>query len=114
MSLPGVSRQHADWLGLVPNSGPFVSLPVLMRAFPQGLDARDPVQGKALRDAFEQAMVVANGRSAYVLWHRKRRGWRLSWADPNGAMHTVAEDDIRRVIPAPGRGSASPPPHPRA
>ncbi len=53
MSPPSVSRQHADWLSLVEASGPFVSLPVLMRAFPQGLDARDPLQAKALREAYE-------------------------------------------------------------
>ena len=54
MSPPSVSRQHADWLSLVEVSGPFVSLPVLMRTFPQGLDARDPVQAKALREAYEE------------------------------------------------------------
>jgi hypothetical protein len=43
------SRHHADWLSLVEVSGPFVSLPVLLRLFPQGLDARDPAQAKALR-----------------------------------------------------------------
>jgi hypothetical protein len=31
MSQPSVSRHHADWLSLVEVSGPFVSLPVLMR-----------------------------------------------------------------------------------
>ena len=48
------SRHHADWLSLVEVSGPFVSLPVLMRAFPQGLDPRDPVQAKVLRAAYEE------------------------------------------------------------
>jgi hypothetical protein len=53
MSQSTVSRHHADWLSLVEVSGPFVSLPVLLRAFPQGLDARDPAQAKALREAFD-------------------------------------------------------------
>lgn len=48
------TRHHADWLSLVEVSGPFVSLPVLMRAFPQGLEARDPVQAKLLRSAYEE------------------------------------------------------------
>jgi hypothetical protein len=48
------TRHHADWLSLVEVSGPFVSLPVLMRAFPQGLDPRDPIQAKALRAAHEE------------------------------------------------------------
>lgn len=49
-----VTRHHADWLSLVEVSGPFISLPVLMRAFPQGLEPRDPAQAKALRAAYEE------------------------------------------------------------
>lgn len=49
-----VTRHHADWLSLVEVSGPFISLPVLMRAFPQGLEARDADQAKALRTAYEE------------------------------------------------------------
>jgi hypothetical protein len=49
-----VSRHHADWLSLVEVSGPFVSLPVLLRVFPQGLEPRDSVQAKALRDAYDE------------------------------------------------------------
>ena len=49
-----IARHHADWLNLVPNSGPFVSLPVMMRTFPQGLEPRDPVQAKLLREAYEE------------------------------------------------------------
>jgi hypothetical protein len=47
------ARHHADWLSLVEVSGPFVSLPVLLRAFPQGLEPRDPAQAKQLRAAYE-------------------------------------------------------------
>jgi hypothetical protein len=49
-----VARHHADWLSLVEVSGPFVSMPVLMRVFPQGLEPRDPAQAKALRAAYEE------------------------------------------------------------
>lgn len=48
------ARHHADWLSLVEVSGPFVSLPVLQRTFPQGLEARDPAQAKQLRAAYEE------------------------------------------------------------
>ena len=48
-----VARHHADWLSLVEVSGPFVSLPVLMRVFPHGLEQRDPAQAKALRVAYD-------------------------------------------------------------
>ncbi len=54
MSAPTASRHHADWLSLVEISGPFVSLPVLLRVFSQGLEPRDPIQAKALRAAYEE------------------------------------------------------------
>lgn len=53
MSAPTASRHHSDWLSLVEISGPFVSLPVLLRVFSQGLEPRDPTQAKALRAAYE-------------------------------------------------------------
>ena len=49
-----ITHHHNDWLSLVPNSGPFLSLPVLAQAFPQGLDAHDPVQARRLRMAFDE------------------------------------------------------------
>jgi len=36
-----IARHHAEWLSLLEISGPFLSMPVLLRAFPQGLDALD-------------------------------------------------------------------------
>lgn len=54
MSAPTASRHHADWLSLVEVSGPFVSLPVLLRVFAQGLEPRDPSQAKVLRAAYEE------------------------------------------------------------
>ena len=35
------ARHHAEWLSLVEASRPFVSMPVLLKAFPQGLDAHN-------------------------------------------------------------------------
>ncbi len=49
-----IARHHAEWLSLVPVSGPFLSLPVLMEAFPQGLDAHDPEHAQLLRLAYAQ------------------------------------------------------------
>jgi hypothetical protein len=63
-----VSRHHADWLSLVESSGPFLSLPVLLRAFPQGLDPRDPEQAKQLRLAYEEWQENPNLAG-------KQRGW---------------------------------------
>jgi hypothetical protein len=47
------AKEHAEWLNLVPNTGPFLSMPVLLRTFPQGLDGRDPEHAARLREAYE-------------------------------------------------------------
>jgi hypothetical protein len=49
-----IARHHAEWLSLVEVSGPYLSLPVLMRVFPQGLDAHDPEVTRSLRLAFDE------------------------------------------------------------
>ena len=49
-----ITRHHNEWLSLVPNSGPFLSLPVLAQAFPQGLDAHDAENARRLRMAFDE------------------------------------------------------------
>lgn len=49
-----IARHHTEWLSLVPVSGPFLSLPVLMEAFPQGLDAHDAEHSRLLRLAYEE------------------------------------------------------------
>jgi len=49
-----IARHHAEWLSLVPVSGPFLSLPVLLQAFPQGLDAHDPEHARLLRLGYSQ------------------------------------------------------------
>ncbi len=54
MQQRSTARHHAEWLSLIEVSGPFLSLPVLMKAFPQELDADDPDQARDLRLAFEE------------------------------------------------------------
>ena len=49
-----VTRHHAEWLSLLEVSGPFLSMPVLLKVFPQGLDAHDPEISRALRFAYEE------------------------------------------------------------
>lgn len=49
-----ITRHHNEWLSLVPNSGPFLRLPVLAQAFPQGLDAHDAHHARRLRMAFDE------------------------------------------------------------
>jgi hypothetical protein len=47
-------RHHADWLSLVEVSGPFLTMPVLERVFPQGLEPHDPEHVRTLRLAYEE------------------------------------------------------------
>ena len=55
-----IAAHHAEWLGLVETSGPFLSLPVLVDVFPNGLDAPDADKMRALRAAYE-AWQAGNG-----------------------------------------------------
>lgn len=48
------ARQHSEWLSLVEASGPFLSLPVLLKVFSAGLDAHDPEHLKIVRSAYEE------------------------------------------------------------
>jgi hypothetical protein len=46
------ARHHAEWLSLLEVSGPFLSLPVLIRVFPNELEARDADQAQELKLAY--------------------------------------------------------------
>lgn len=47
-----IARHHAEWLSLVKISGPFLSLPVLMRVFSTGLDVCEPELAKRVKLAY--------------------------------------------------------------
>ncbi len=49
-----IARHHAEWLSLLEISGPFLSMPALLRVFPQGLDEDDPAHRRELRLAYEE------------------------------------------------------------
>lgn len=66
-----IARHHAEWLSLLEISGPFLSMPVLMRAFPQGLDAHDPDLLAGLRAAageWEESKRDPAIHRAWVRW----------------------------------------------
>ena len=46
--------QHHDWLSLVEISGPFLAVPVLKEAFPQGLEEVDASKRKRLRQTYDE------------------------------------------------------------
>lgn len=45
---------HDDWLSLIEISGPFLAVPVLKEAFPQGLEELIGIKRKRLRQAYEE------------------------------------------------------------
>ena len=56
-----VARQHAEWLSLLDISGPFLSLPVLLEVFPNGLDKKDQEDDREVRDAFAGQALERHG-----------------------------------------------------
>ncbi|MDR3410473.1 MAG: hypothetical protein P4L87_05950 [Formivibrio sp.] len=47
-------NENSDWLSLIEISGPFLAVPVLKEAFPQGLEELDATKRKRLRQAYEE------------------------------------------------------------
>ncbi|HEY8585657.1 MAG TPA: type IIL restriction-modification enzyme MmeI [Rhodanobacter sp.] len=45
---------HHDWLSLIEISGPFLAVPILKEAFPQGLEELDAAKRKRLRQAYDE------------------------------------------------------------
>jgi hypothetical protein len=64
------SRHHNEWLSLIDVSGPFLSVPVLDKVFPQGLDAHDPEHARLLKLAFEEWEDNQQGERANSAVHR--------------------------------------------
>jgi hypothetical protein len=48
------AKHHNEWLSLLEISGPFLSIPVLLRVFPNGLDTVDADLRHLLREAYEE------------------------------------------------------------
>ena len=74
------TRHHAEWLSLIEVSGPFLTLPVLERVFPQGLDKDDSPEAKAH---------ARNLRLAFEEWEDNQTGKR-----PNPAIHRAWIDFV--------------------
>lgn len=67
-----IARHHVEWLSLLEVSGPFLSLPVLMQTFPQGLEGIEPHLVGTLRTGYEewQAGVEKRTPSIHDAWVR--------------------------------------------
>jgi hypothetical protein len=76
------ARDHTEWLSLVETSGPFLSLPVLLRVFPQGLEHRDASRAAALREAYEDWLDRgATSSGIHQAWIRHVLTNLLEWPD---------------------------------
>lgn len=64
--MTAIARHHAEWLGLVEVSGPFLTLPVLERVFPQGLDPVEPELVARLRDARDEWVEQQDGEGDLI------------------------------------------------
>jgi len=67
MAKPSVERHHAEWLSLVETAGPFLTVPVLKRALPHGLDAVPPSLPE-LRLAYAEWTDDPGLRRRWVRW----------------------------------------------
>ena len=84
-----IARHHAEWLSLVEVSGPFLSMPVLLEAFRDGLEAHDPDHHRILRLAHDDGFVIAllaehAQRDLYRAAHESERSRQLVAAPVNG------------------------------
>ena len=69
MSQPS-SKHHAEWLSLLEISGPFLSMPVLTAAFPQGLDNLEDDQARSLRADYEFWTENKQDPAVHTAWVR--------------------------------------------
>ena len=65
-----IARHHAEWLSLLEISGPFLSMPVLLRAFPQGLDAHDANVFRDLKQAYAEWLEDQRDPAIHTAWVR--------------------------------------------
>lgn len=72
-----IAKHHAEWLSLIEVSGPFLSLPVLVQRFPQGMAEHDAQHAKALRQVHEEWDQDQNGSRPDRAIHRQWIDWVL-------------------------------------
>ncbi|MGB3403912.1 MAG: type IIL restriction-modification enzyme MmeI [Microcoleaceae cyanobacterium] len=65
MSIP---RHHTEWLSLVEASGPFLTLQVLMDAFPQGLEAHDAEHYRLLKQVYPEWLAEQQDKAIHREW----------------------------------------------
>ncbi|MFI0978897.1 Eco57I restriction-modification methylase domain-containing protein [Streptomyces sp. NPDC021093] len=86
--LPDGRQQHLDWLSLVDVSGPFLTLPVLLKAWPQ-LDAIDKPMRTKLR--YEHGVWQSDPAAGQDAWTSFLLHELLGWGDALREDETLAE-----------------------
>ena len=84
--MSGIARHHYEWVSLIEVSGPFLTLPVLVRVFPQGLPKVDGKKLGRLRAAYEewasaQDAKVSDAAALHAIWVQLVLGELLEFDD---------------------------------
>ncbi|MDX3803139.1 hypothetical protein PV723_31225, partial [Streptomyces sp. AK04-3B] len=112
-SVPTPAEQHEDWLRLLRPDGPFISLPVLVGAFPQGLDTIPDDVRAQVRQAW--AEVQEDPDLLRSSWERFVLTKLLDWRAPGLCEGAAIPDSLRAgantpdaVLLGPGRSGLAP------
>lgn len=118
---PTPVEQHEDWLKLLRPDGPFVSLPVLVGAFPQGLDTIPADTWGRLRQGWAemQAALQSEDRTEASLlrpaWEKLVLAELLGWRSPGLREGAAIPDSLRvgantpdAVVLGPGESGPAP------
>lgn len=111
--VPTPAEQHEDWLRLLRPDGPFVSLPVLVGAFPQGLDTVPAETWTRLRQAW--AEVQEDPALLRHAWEKLVLDELLGWRSPGLRDGAAIPDSLRAGANTPdavllGPGESGPAP----
>lgn len=110
---------HAEWLSLIDVSGPFLSIPVLDKVFPQGLDVVEPSTASRVRSAYEEWRestddTLQQAWTEFILGEVLEYESRVLKTDsdiPAALRHTVAEHGVElrpsAVLVEPGDATAA-------
>ncbi len=63
-----VASKHTDWLSIVEPTGSFLTLPVLQRVFPSGLDRLDPTSREQVRERLPAEFSDPLERTPWIEW----------------------------------------------
>ncbi|MGW5372825.1 Eco57I restriction-modification methylase domain-containing protein [Streptomyces sp. NPDC004009] len=112
-SVPTPAEQHEDWLRLLRPDGPFISLPELVKAFPQGLDTIPDDTWARVRQAW--AEVQEDPDLLRPSWERLVLTELLGWRAPGLREGAAIPESLRAgantpdaVLLGPGQSGLAP------